>query len=1204
MQKILRTLIRLFIFISFLAATLGFSFSNMRVSASPTLAPETTDSSIMFIENVGQFDKNARFQVRGGNNTIWLSEDCMWITVLEAQDITNSEDLISILDPLHVKNTSIKGANIKLSFDGANPHPTLEPFNRLETSVNYFIGNDPGQWHTDTPVWGGVRYKNLYPGIDLEFSSKNGQLVQQLILNNEASLDEVALQIDGAEYFKINNGNLTITTSTNQFSIPLIEVVGNGGASVVIPTIVNNQIISPFKSISTELGKEITNAGVSDLVFSSFLGGKDSDIGVDIAINAEGMAYVTGSTFSVDFPTNAGSFQQKSVDARAETFLVKFDQSGSNLIFATYLGGSGDDFSHGLAIDSDGNAYLTGQTNSNNFPFTSGAFDTGYNDNGDVFIAKLNSSGSDLLYSTYLGGNGSDLGQDIALDDDGSVYTTGRTYSSGFPVTAGSFDTSYNGGDFGDAFITKINLTNSTIGFSSFLGGSNGDAGFGIAIDPSKAIFVAGETRSSNFPTISGAFDTDYNGGESDAFIAKFTPSGSGLSYSTLLGGSLGDTANGIAIDKSGSAYITGFTASTDFPTTLGSYDTSYGGGTFDAFISKLNASGSTIDYSTYLGGNLADIGHSITVDKAGSTYVTGDTFSVDFPTTTNAFDTTNNDNSRDAFVSKMNSSGTALSYSTYFGGNGQDWGYGVALDSNGATYVTGATQSSDFPVTAGSFDTSLYSVYFEDAIIAKFMFNPPLPTIPSLSIPADDTRINNVTPSFLWNSVPNGDRYQIQISQFVDFINLIQDAELIPGDLSFVADPLSDGEYYWRVRALNSAGFEGPWSTSRSLTIDTIPPSSPTLVSPIDNLQISDNTPSFDWDNLDVASNIQISLTSDFSSIVQNVNLSSGITEYTSTPLINWQYYWRVRSLDIAGNYSEWSTIRTFTIDTTAPVIPVLISPTEGEVVRGTPSYSWLVTEDVNASVFEYDNNADFSSPVFTSEVLSATSITPPIQDVGNYYWHVKARDAAGNWSNWSDSRTITIKPLIPVAPSLVSPTMGKFTNDNTPTFTWKSVPDGNKYRIQISKTSTFTNPLISNILLSPGVLTYTAPQLANGKYYWRVKGFNILNESGAWSVVRNFTVDTVKPATPLLSSPANGASIAYIPTYKWQAVTGSKYYQFSYAKDAGFTQGVFTSTKLTVLSFKPTTQAKGTWYWRVRAQDAAGNWSSWSTPWKIFVN
>ena len=269
--------------------------------------------------------------------------------------------------------------------------------------------------------------------------------------------------------------------------------------------------------------------------------------------------------------------------------------------------------------------------------------------------------------------------------------------------------------------MTKLNASGSALVYSTFLGGNDWDSGTGISVDAAGDAYVRGQTESTNFPTTAGAFDTTFNGGTLDAFVAKLNASGSALVYSTYLGGSgsesSGNPAGAIAVDATGSAYVTGTTSSANFPTTAGAYDTTYNGG-YDAFVAKLNASGSALVYSTYLGGSGGDEGWGIGVDAAGSAYVTGLTSSSNFPTTAGAFDTTYNGNG-DAFVAELNTSGSGLVYSTYLGGSSGDQGNSIDLDAVGNVYVAGQIASSDFPTTPGAFQTS--SGGGEDAFVAKF---------------------------------------------------------------------------------------------------------------------------------------------------------------------------------------------------------------------------------------------------------------------------------------------------------------------------------------------------------------------------------------------------------------------------------------------------------------------------------------------------
>jgi hypothetical protein len=324
-----------------------------------------------------------------------------------------------------------------------------------------------------------------------------------------------------------------------------------------------------------------------------------------------------------------------------------------------------------------------------------------------------------LFYSTYLGGAAYDNGIAIAVDGAGNAYVTGLTSSVNFPTTAGAFQTTALA--VGNAFVTKFNPTGSGLVYSTYLAGAscfcdNNSFGNGIAVDAPGNAYVTGVTKSSTFPTTGGAFQTAYGGGITDAFVTKLNPTGSGLVYSTYLGGGSDDQAQGIAVDPAGNAYVVGLTRSSNFPTTLGAFQTAYGGGNLDAFVTKLNPAGSGLAYSTYLGGSDDDRGIGIALDASGNAYVTGPTFSTNFPTTLGAFQTAYGGNG-DVFVTKLNSLGTGLVYSTYLGGSGSDDGTGVAVDALGNAYVTGGTQSTNFP-TLAAFQPTFGGV--SDVFVAK----------------------------------------------------------------------------------------------------------------------------------------------------------------------------------------------------------------------------------------------------------------------------------------------------------------------------------------------------------------------------------------------------------------------------------------------------------------------------------------------------
>ncbi|MFH1219857.1 MAG: SBBP repeat-containing protein [Candidatus Eisenbacteria bacterium] len=380
----------------------------------------------------------------------------------------------------------------------------------------------------------------------------------------------------------------------------------------------------------------------------------------------------------------------------------------SALLWSTFFGGSYDDEGQSLVLDASGNAMVTGHTWSSDFPTTPGAYDTFLNGGSDVFVAKLSASGGTLLWSAFLGGGSYDWGYSLALDGSGDAVVTGWTWSSNFPTTPGAYDTSLNG--YGDVFVAKLSASGSTLLWSTFVGGSSDDIRLSLALDGSgNAVFTGWTTYS--FPVTPGAYDTSFNGGECDVFVAKLSASGSALLWSTFLGGSSDDWAVSLVLDESGNPVVTGGTESSDFPTTPGAYDTSQNGGDYDVFVAKLSASGGALLWSTFLGGSSDDYGYSLVLDAPGNAVVTGETASSDFPTTPGAYDTSLNGYG-DVFVAKLSASGSALLWSTFLGGSDSDVGYSLVLDASGNAVVTGYTWSSDFPTTPGAYDTSFNGGY------------------------------------------------------------------------------------------------------------------------------------------------------------------------------------------------------------------------------------------------------------------------------------------------------------------------------------------------------------------------------------------------------------------------------------------------------------------------------------------------------------
>ena len=422
----------------------------------------------------------------------------------------------------------------------------------------------------------------------------------------------------------------------------------------------------------------------SEITFSTFLGGSGFDAATAIAVDVAGNMYVCGWTESADFPSLGRLGSGGGVDA----WVAKIDASG-RVIYATVIGGAAEDRALGIAVDSSGAAYVVGRTTSRDFPATAGFPGGG----ADAFVLKLNPAGDSIVFSRYLGGAGWDAAYSAVVDVSGSVYVTGETGSSNFPVAA-CFKCSNAGGT--DAFVTKINASGSVV-YSTYLGGSGDDIARAIAVDPDGAAWITGQTTSLNYP-VSGAFQATNAGGQ-DAFVTHLSPDGATVLYSSYFGGRGGtagfpEQSHAIAVDSSGAVWIVGATSSPDFPTLRAWNATLRGGG--DAFVVKLDHWGGVI-FSTFLGGSSSDTANGVAVDADGNGYVTGETLSTDFPLTDAV--QTSRSGEWDAFLTVFNSTGTAVSLSTYFGGSGSESSAAVTVDSKRRVHIAGNTLSTSIPL-------------------------------------------------------------------------------------------------------------------------------------------------------------------------------------------------------------------------------------------------------------------------------------------------------------------------------------------------------------------------------------------------------------------------------------------------------------------------------------------------------------------------
>jgi len=711
---------------------------------------------LSFTPNIGQTDPAVLFTARAGGSAFYFTRSELVLSLATSHPVA----LPLGGDPAPPQQAADRpGAAriVRLRFAGANPQPQLVPGSRLPGTVNYFLGQDPAQWQTNLPTYGGITYAGLYPGIDLHYEGTLHTLKGTYTLAAGADPTLIRWRYAGAQAVSVDAlGNLQIavpepgnsdrgsalpTQLIEQAPVAWQEIAGRRIPVPVVYTLAADQ------SVGFALGSyDPAHPLIIDptLTYSTFLGGNSADYGYAITVDSQGNVYITGATGSSDFPVVNPLYPPS---PNGDLFVTKINPDATAILYSTLIGGNSSDVGWGIAVDGTGSAYVTGETWSTDFPLVNpfqpyrGAYQS------DALLLKVNPSGSALIYSTYLGGDGADEARDIAVDETGSAYLTGHTLSSNFPL-ANPFQATRHG--WQDGFVTKFNPTGSALVFSTYLGGSSDiEYSNSLAIDAQRAVYVAGYTASPDFPLQNPIQATNH--GNDDTFITKFNPSGTALAYSTYLGGSDNDNQyRGLAVDPAGNAYVTGYTSSTDFPV-VNAYQSSKNGFE-DVFVTKVNAAGTAWVYSTYLGGIFPDGEYrtEVGVDSAGYAYVGGETRSSDFPLVNN-IQTGNIDPSyEDVFVTKFDPSGRELVYSTRLGGNNGshfnnlDHLYGLALDAAGNVYITGETNSPQYPSTSGVFQPTKAANY--DAFIAKIAAqgpNTPTPTVTGTPPTATPTPCN-----------------------------------------------------------------------------------------------------------------------------------------------------------------------------------------------------------------------------------------------------------------------------------------------------------------------------------------------------------------------------------------------------------------------------------------------------------------------------
>ncbi|MDI6717121.1 MAG: SBBP repeat-containing protein, partial [Actinomycetota bacterium] len=565
---------------------------------------------------------------------------------------------------------------------------------KAKTKINYLIGNKES-WKTGLAAYNHIELGEVYSGIDLNLRAHENNFEKVFVVQPGAEVKDIQVSIEGASSLAVNNkGELEVKTGLGDISFtkPIAYQEKDGIRHYVRVTYLVDQSTYGFDIGNYDKTQPLI---IDPMLASTTLGSGGYNYGRSIVKDSAGNIYVTGTADSrANFPTTPGAYDIAHNGGYDDAFISKLD-SNLNLVSSTFLGGSSYDRAYSLAVDSSGNICVVGQTYSSNFPTTSGVYDTSHNGNWDAFISVLDSSLSNLLYSTFLGGSNEDKARSVCRDGDGNIYVVGETKSSGFPTTSGAYDTSQNGTDYTDIFVSKINSSLTSLLTSTFVGSSRDDYVNSVIIDPFGNVCFAGESYGS-YPITPGAFKSTSRG-YSDAIVSKLNPSLTSLLASTYIGGyTVGindwDRAKLIVADSEGNYYIAGLTYSSDFPTTEGAYDRTFNGSP-DAFVLEFNSDLSNLLCSTFIGGATTDDAYALIKSSSGDIFVGGSTQSSDFPTTEGAYDRTFNGAS-DIFISRLNANLSSLLASTYIGGSGNDDAMAMVGDNQGNIYVTGYTGS------------------------------------------------------------------------------------------------------------------------------------------------------------------------------------------------------------------------------------------------------------------------------------------------------------------------------------------------------------------------------------------------------------------------------------------------------------------------------------------------------------------------------
>lgn len=1095
-----------------------------------------------FEPNVGQTNRAVDYVARGSGYTVFL---------------TRREAVVAL------RRTTAKRGVVRIRLRGARPGVRPRPLDRLPGTVSYFVGKRD-RWRTGVPTFARVLYPEVYAGIDVVYYGNERRLEYDFLVAPGSNPRQIRVSYVGADAVRLGGrGQLLVDLEGRRLRQPA-PTAWQDAEGVRRPVPVRYELDRGV--VRFQLGRyDRSKPLVIDplLAYSTYLGGIGDDSANAVAVDADGNAYLAGTTASTDFPT-ANAYRSTTDEA----FVTKLNAAGTGLLYSTYLGGSwGGDSARDIAVDGTGSAYVTGWTNSTDFP-TLNAFQPGLKGPEDAFVTKLSPSGSSLVYSTYLGGedgvigfgSAHDEGWAIAVDAAGSAYVTGLTHSKDFP-TLNPVQAAPNGTELSivDAFVTKFQPSGSALAYSTFLGGSYREEARGIAVDAEGHAVVAGLTHSADFPVTNALRSTTSS---IEGFVAKLGPAGDRFVYATYLGGGGDDEAYGVAADAAGNAYVTGLTDSNDFPATPGAFDTRCGAINYcshlnrDAFVTKVAADGSAFAYSTFLGADGQESANAVAVDATGSATVAGTTTG-DFPLV-DAFQPSFGGGSFDGFVTRLAPDASSLSHSSYLGGNWYDVPLGIATGTRaGDVHVTGRTASTNFTTTTGAFDrtggNTCEPVACHDAFVVKLESGETVPdTTPpvvSLTAPSDGAVVSGTV---RLAATANDDTSVRQLEFRVNGNTVGYDA-YPPHESDWITTAVADGPATITATASDPTG-NTTTTAPRAVIVDNHLPK--TTIGSAPNERVASRSATFEF---------SAGEPSTFECSLDGAPFTVCASPASYIDLGEGGHSFAVAAIDTAGNREGTPAAYAWIVDITPPAAPLISAPTDGAFASST-SVTVSGAAEAGSAIEVFDAGA--AKGTTTASSTGAWSKTVSAVAEGVHTYTATATDGAGNTSPASSTRTVTIDTTPPLTTIIDGP--GTPTNDRTAEFTFVSDEPGSSFACSLDG---------GDFMPCSAPAAYAA--LAEGTHAFEVRAIDRAGNSDATPAAFAWTVDLTAPETSITDGP--GA--------------------FSRSRDAGFAfsandGGARFECALDDEAFAPCTSPKkyaalqdGVHVFSVRAVDAARN-------------